>query len=58
MEATVITKHSENVCTISQESEGRALACFKSRAFSVSSVQLPLDLKCRLNDEVASLPVE
>lgn len=58
MEATEITKHDENACTISQESEGRALACFKSRASSVSSVQLSLDLKWHLNDEVASLPVE
>lgn len=35
---TLITKHSEHACTISQESESRALACFKSSALSISSV--------------------
>lgn len=38
METTLITKHSQHACKISQESEGRALAYFKSSALSVSSV--------------------
>lgn len=38
MEATPIPKNSEHAFTISQESEGRALACFKFSALSVSSV--------------------